>query len=133
MSKVYYPAVFHKEENGSYWVEFPDLPGCLTQADTFDKALSMAGDVLGEWLNSKEFFHIDKFDDPSELGKVMDENPHELVSMIEYDDVRWKKEHATKPIHKTVSLPQWLFELANEKGISLSKTLQKALKEELGL
>ena len=34
---------------------------------------------------------------------------------------------------ETVSLPQWLYELASEKGISLSKTLQKALKDELGI
>ena len=31
MAKIYYPAVFHKEDNDTYWVEFPDLPGCLTQ------------------------------------------------------------------------------------------------------
>ena len=37
------------------------------------------------------------------------------------------------PFYKTVSLPQWLYEMACEKGISLSKTLQKALKDELGI
>ena len=34
---------------------------------------------------------------------------------------------------ETVSLPQWLYELASEKGISLSKTLQNALNDELGI
>lgn len=58
--------------------------------------------------------------------------PGELVSMFEYDDVSWKKEHAKVSIHKTVSLTQWLSVMASGKGISLSKTLQKALKDELG-
>ena len=31
MSETYYPAVFHKAEDiGGYWVEYPDLPGCLS-------------------------------------------------------------------------------------------------------
>ncbi len=132
MSKIYYPAVFHKENKG-YWVEFPDLEGCLTKGDTFNEALFMASDVLGEWLNAKDFFHIDKFNKPTDLEKIMKDYPNELVSMIEYDDVRWKKEHAKESVHKTVSLPQWLYELASEKGISLSKSLQNALKDELGI
>ena len=47
MAKIYYPAVFHKEDNDTYWVEFPDLPGCLTQGKSFNDALCMADDVLG--------------------------------------------------------------------------------------
>ena len=31
--KVIYPAIFHSEDGG-FWVEFPDLPGCSTQGDT---------------------------------------------------------------------------------------------------
>ena len=132
MAKIYYPAVFHKDGEG-YWFEFPDLEGCLSEGKTFNEALFMASDVLGEWLNSKEFFHVEKFNGPTELGTIMERYQGELVSMIEYDDVRWKKEHAKESVHKTVSLPQWLYELASEKGISLSKSLQKALKDELGI
>ena len=31
-------AVFHRED-GVFWVEFPDIPGCYAQGDTYDKAL----------------------------------------------------------------------------------------------
>ena len=34
-----YPAIFHYEENG-YWVEFPDLPGCLSEGDDAAQALA---------------------------------------------------------------------------------------------
>ena len=30
MEKIIYPAIFHKDEGHGYWVEFPDLPGCVT-------------------------------------------------------------------------------------------------------
>jgi predicted RNase H-like HicB family nuclease len=30
-------AVVHAEEEGGYWAEVPDLPGCVTQGDTLDE------------------------------------------------------------------------------------------------
>lgn len=44
-----YPAIFHKEEN-SYWVEFPDLEGCQTFADTLEEAAEMAQEALSGYL-----------------------------------------------------------------------------------
>ena len=46
MKNIIYPAVFHKEETRGYWVEFPDLPGCLTEGETLEEALVMAADAL---------------------------------------------------------------------------------------
>ena len=40
-----YPAIFHKEE-GSYWVEFPDLPGCQTFGDTLAETMEGAQEAL---------------------------------------------------------------------------------------
>lgn len=58
MEKLFYPAVFHTAEEGGYWVEFPDIPECLTEGDTLEKAYDMATDALGlaltERLKSKE-------------------------------------------------------------------------------
>ena len=50
MKATIYPAIFHKTEQNGYWVEFPDLPGCLTEADTLEEAFLMASDVLFVWL-----------------------------------------------------------------------------------
>ncbi len=92
MPKIYYSAVFHKDGEG-YWVEFPDLQGCLTEGETLDEAMFMASDALGEWINAQEFIHVDKFNDPTELELVQKRYPNEKVFMIEYDDAKWKKEH----------------------------------------
>ena len=29
----------HKAEEGGYWAEFPAIPGCLTQGETFEELL----------------------------------------------------------------------------------------------
>ncbi|MBP3804381.1 MAG: type II toxin-antitoxin system HicB family antitoxin, partial [Oribacterium sp.] len=46
MARYVYPAIFTKEENGLYSVDFPDIKGCVTCGDDLADALYMAQDVL---------------------------------------------------------------------------------------
>lgn len=50
MVKVY-PSIIH-EEDGGYWIEFPDLEGCQTQGNTMEEAMTMAQEALGLYLVS---------------------------------------------------------------------------------
>ena len=54
MKKLFYPALFHKAEEGGFWVSFPDFPECMTQGDSMDEAYEMAIDALGLSLSSIE-------------------------------------------------------------------------------
>jgi len=47
-----YPARFEPAEEGGYFVEFIDLPGCHTEGDTFEEAQAMAKEALTGWLES---------------------------------------------------------------------------------
>lgn len=40
MSKRYYIAVVHKDEDSDYGISFPDLP-CISAGDTFEDAIRM--------------------------------------------------------------------------------------------
>lgn len=61
-----YPAKFNKEDDGSYWVEFPDLQGCLTQGNNLENVIEMAKEALGGYLDSlKE--HKEDFPEPSDI------------------------------------------------------------------
>ena len=48
--KIEYPLKLHKAEEGVYWAEFPDLPGCITEGDSEEEVLLMAKDALSGWL-----------------------------------------------------------------------------------
>lgn len=50
---MHYFAVFHpaEEKEGGFVVTFPDLPGCVTQGNSFDEALSMAQEALEGYLD----------------------------------------------------------------------------------
>ena len=47
MQKLFYPSIFHKAEEGGFWVSFPDIPECLTEGDDMRQAYEMASDALG--------------------------------------------------------------------------------------
>ena len=122
MSKIAYPALFH-EENGSYWVEFPDLQGCLTDGDTIEEAYEHAKEVLGFYLDGDD----NSYNKPSAIKKVVDANPGSLVMFIEYDSLEYAKKYKTKAVKKTLSIPEWLNDLALKQNINFSSVLQEAL------
>jgi predicted RNase H-like HicB family nuclease len=35
-----YTVIVHNAEEGGYWVEVPSLPGCFTQGETIDEAMT---------------------------------------------------------------------------------------------
>ena len=45
-----YTAVFESAEEGGYVVTVPALPGCTTQGETFEEAVSMIKDALEGYL-----------------------------------------------------------------------------------
>lgn len=53
MKKLSYPAkITFQREDKTYLVEFPDLPGCLTESETLEGALKNAKEALSGYLES---------------------------------------------------------------------------------
>ena len=51
--KIEYPLRVHKAEEGGFWAEFPDLPGCITEGDTLEETLHNAREALNVWITSR--------------------------------------------------------------------------------
>ena len=45
-----YNVIVHPAEEGGYWAEVPDLPGCATEADTLDKLESNLREAISLYL-----------------------------------------------------------------------------------
>ena len=54
--KYVYPAVFYRAIEGGYCIDFPDVSGAATQAETLYEALEMAEDALAGMLTMYEDF-----------------------------------------------------------------------------
>lgn len=70
MNKLFYPALFHKSEEGGFWISFPDIPECLTQGNNMTQVYEMAVDALGLILTDyeREILMDKAFPDSKYLG-----------------------------------------------------------------
>ncbi|MCB6993011.1 type II toxin-antitoxin system HicB family antitoxin [bacterium 210820-DFI.6.37] len=126
----FYPALFHKAEEGGFWVSFPDLPECLTEGDDADEAYRMAVDALGLAITSR-LESGEELPSPSEPDQFSEKNAYAVI--VEFDSDEYRRRTGSYAVKKTLSIPSWLNEEAMAKGINFSAVLQEALKTQLGL
>ena len=124
MRFVFYPAVFHPEEVG-YSVTVPDVEGCFTQGDDMNEAVAMTQEAIGLMLEDCKVYPK-----PSSPADIRTE-PGDFVTMIPFDEAAYKKQQ--KPVKKTLSIPAWLNEAAEEAHVNFSGVLQDALKAKLNI
>ena len=123
MSEYVYPALFHPNDDGSFTVTYPDLPGCISEGKSLGNAMYMAQSALSQWLE----YLTDKRQDipaPSAMAAIT-VSGEEFTSLIRADV---KDGRAVK---RTVSIPKWMDDGAVRSGLSLSRVLQDALRDRL--
>ena len=123
--KTIYPAIFHSED-GAYWVEFPDLEGCQTFGDTLAETLANAQEALAGYCVTL-FEQGQNVAPPSDIKSLVVPDDC-FVTLVEADLIP-----KSKAVKKTLTIPSWLNDMAESRGINFSGTLQKALMEELNL
>lgn len=129
MNKLFYPALFHKAEEGGYWVSFPDIPECLTEGDDMDDAYEMATDALGLCITDdiKEGIELPKPSNPSEIRVDKDS----IVVIVCFDLEAFQRKQSSRAVKKTLTIPEWLNEEALALNINFSQVLQRALINEI--
>lgn len=125
MNKLFFPAIFEEDENGSFSVTFPDVPGAVTGADSIEKTYEMAQDALGFML-SYMYDKKEPIPKPS-APKSIELQDNQFVVVVEFDLTAYKKKHSGKAVKKTVTIPEWLNEEATAMGVNFSQVLQNAL------
>lgn len=130
MSTVSYPAIFHPEENG-YWVEFPDLPGCFSQGNSIEESYAMASEALGVYLDHSDDVFEREIPMPTSMDLVIKDNKNDIVMLVTFDSLEYARMHRTRAVKKTLSIPEWLNDLAVKENVNFSQVLQDALIEKL--
>ena len=126
---VFYPAIFHKAEEGGFWISFTDLPECLTEGNDMTQAYEMAVNALGLALTSREIEN-EPIPEPSAPSDIIVEKDSFLV-VVEFDILAYKKRTSPRAVKKTLSIPEWLNEEATAIGVNFSQVLQEALMQKL--
>jgi len=132
MEKNFYsfPAFFFYDDDGIS-VEFPDLPGCLTCAQTSEEAFRRAKDALGLHLYGMEA-DGDPIPAPTPVDCLHPEDGGVLVLVEAYMPAVRDRIH-NRSVKKTLTLPAWLNREAEAANINFSQVLQEGLKQRLGV
>ena len=124
-----YPAVFMPQDEGGYTIQFYDVDGCVSEGDTVEEATVMAQDALGGVLVSmeEEGANLPAPTDPSKI--IVDDG--EFIVMISIDMDEFRRKYGQRAVKKTLTIPAWLNNAAEEAHINFSSVLQEALKKQL--
>lgn len=106
--KLVYPALFTPFEDGSggYTVEFPDLPGCVTEGEDMAEALFMAEDAASGWV-------LTELEDGNpvphaSLIQDVEAEAGQFVSLVALDMDAYAAKYGSNAVKKTLTIPAWL-------------------------
>ena len=88
MGKYMYPAIFTKEDDGKYSIDFPDIQGCYTCGDDLKDGFEMAYDALSLMMTQIED-EGKEIPRPSSIGELTIRQD-EFANYIFCDTVRYR-------------------------------------------
>lgn len=125
--RLIYPVLISEfNDDGHYFVvTSPNIKGMVTQGDTAEEAIYWAEDAIATMLDGTEY---PEPQDPSDW-EVKD---NERIVYVSVDMTAWLKANS-KTIRKTITVPEYLSDLAKDNGINVSAVATHALEEALNV
>lgn len=141
--KQVYPTFIVDTKDGSdhsFLVCVPDM-GIYTEGDTFANAIAMARDAIGiagiSMEDNKEELPIPSTQEEAIKKVLLDVEDIDfskgILTYVDVDFSEYRRKIDTKTVRRNVALPSWLNYEAEHAGINVSRVLQEALINVLGL
>lgn len=133
LNQVTYQGVFEPTAENGFSVYFPDLPGCTSYGDTLSEAQKNAQDALGLHL-----YGMEKDGDPIPIpSATLEVDPETaagyLVCPITVFPSLVRDEMDNRRVKTNVTIPAWVRELAQDRGLNCSKLLEEAILDTVGI
>ncbi|QQE79599.1 type II toxin-antitoxin system HicB family antitoxin [Alicyclobacillus sp. SO9] len=125
-----YPAIFDYADDGIS-IEFPDLPGCLPCAETTEEGVKNAREAMALHLYGMEQDR-DFIPNPTDITELR-VGQNQAIVLVEVWMPPFRDEMELRAVKKTLSIPKWLDDLAQDQHVNFSHLLQDALKQHLGV
>ena len=121
-----YVALFELIDGAKYFVSFPDLPGCLTQGDSLEKAICNAQEALAIYYQNKK----GELPAASDFISIQNQYPDVITQLIAINTKKYIAK-SLRTVKKTLTIPEWLNLLAEKYQVNFSQVLKNALIEHL--
>ncbi|MDU5807398.1 MAG: type II toxin-antitoxin system HicB family antitoxin [Peptoniphilus harei] len=118
------------EEDKIYYVRFPDIEEAFTDGDSLKEAVYNAQEVLGLVIYEREKMGREI---PNATESMIKTGDNESLSYISVWMPLVRDRIEEKSVKKTLTIPKWLNDLAEENNVNFSQLLQVAIKKYIGL
>ena len=126
-----YPVIFSPLSESGYCVYAPDIKGCITEADNIAEGIIKIRDGLCGMLYIME---RDKKPIPDATDtKNIEHEEDDIITLVDVPMEEYRRRVGTKAVRRTISIPEWLDEIALNAGVSLSQVTQEALRVKLNV
>ena len=133
MRKLTFIGVFEPCGDGGYSVYFPDLPGCVSAGNDLEDSIKNAEEAI-----NLHIYGIEKDNEvvpkPSKTPKIdPDTEQGYLLSPVTVFPDIFKVYKDKRAVRTNTSIPSWLKDMAEARGINYSQVLETALIEVMGI
>lgn len=139
MKKVEAYPVFIKQAGDAFLVYVPDWD-IHTEGSSFPNAIAMARDAIGlSWMDAEDGgLDFPNASTPEEAVKAAKRDADEIfdysdgiLTFVDVDCELYRNRLLNKAVKKNCTIPFWLSEEAEKRGINFSKVLQEALTQKI--
>ena len=132
-----FPVLFTKtgDKKDTYLVEIPDIKG-FTEGYGLADAIRMARDYIGGHFIDTKDEDIPKASNMADIDARNGEFAgagETTITLVDLDLDAYRRSARKKSVRRNVTLPEWLDNEATNRHINVSRVLQDALIEKLGL
>jgi len=126
-----YPAVISFSESDEvYYINFPDISNAFTFAENEEEIMESAKEVLELCIYDLEE-QGQNVPSPTSISNILKENVSVIMVEVWMPVVRDK--FRNKSVKKTLTIPKWLNDIAEEYNVNFSQLLQAAIKNYIGI
>ena len=118
------------QEDKIYYVRFPDIEEAFTDGDSLREAIYNAQEVLGLVIYERERMGREI---PKATESMIKTEDNESLSYISVWMPLVRDRIEEKSVKKTLTIPKWLNDIAEENNVNFSQLLQVAIKKHIGL
>ena len=117
-----YIAVVKEENDGGYYLFFPDMPNCTVYGKDLNESIRKAHSVLNTHINMYVSVKGKEPPKASTYSEIHLRYPCDILQLVPVDPLK-----DTTPVKKTLSIPAWLDNIGKRYSLSPSKILKEAM------
>lgn len=130
MKAVYTARLTPIGDGSGYYGAVPDVAGCVTSGRDLRDTLDNIRDALAGCLCVLED-EGEPIPEPTPVEKI--DSHGGCLALVDVDTVKYRIATDVRSVRKNVSMPAWMAELADRRGINCSQLLQEALRSRLNV